>query len=263
MKNFKQWLESSKNQNSKVITITCQDLDNSLEDLLNHIKDSGNIGHSFSIIVDPDNREYKKEFGWDGDGSDRIYSIDVKKTQNESMTSTACIAGFARPTIPSPVKRTWMGEITSKKKVYEQPQVKESFEDTSIYDIITKHHLEKEHGWTPEWVNYWFQPFNYLDDHPQPPENNPYSYHDQFVIEPNISLESARNKGYYWMHTPDGYGDSLKMNPQLQILLNTKYATPKHALNHAVDLGFKVSNPNKKANDEQSALLRQKYSKSI
>jgi len=126
MKNFKEWLESSWSNNMKTITVVCKDLDNSLEDLLNHIKTAGNVGHSFSIIVDPGDRDYEKKFGWDGDGSDHIESIKVENPKNETMTSTACVAGFARPTIPSPVKRTWMGEIDSKKKKkYEQPQVKD------------------------------------------------------------------------------------------------------------------------------------------
>lgn len=40
----------------------------------------------------------------------------------ETMTSTNCIASFARPTIPT-VRR---GEKSDKKKKKEQPQVKES-----------------------------------------------------------------------------------------------------------------------------------------
>ena len=64
---------------SKVITIQCRDNDNTLEDLLNYIKSNGNTGHSFSIVVDPDDKERRKEFGWDGDGSDSIRDIKVKQ----------------------------------------------------------------------------------------------------------------------------------------------------------------------------------------
>lgn len=61
----------------KVITITCRDQDNSLEDLLNHIQGAGNVGHSFPIIVDEGSEA--KTFGWDGDGSDYIKKIKVEK----------------------------------------------------------------------------------------------------------------------------------------------------------------------------------------
>ena len=64
----------------KTIIITCNDPDNSLEDLLNYIKINGNPGHSFSIIVDPDSKESTKKFSWDGDGSDYIKDIKVEVT---------------------------------------------------------------------------------------------------------------------------------------------------------------------------------------
>jgi len=60
----------------KKITILCKDHDDKLSSLLEYIKRTGNIGHSFSIVVDPDDSKYKKEFGWDGDGADKIESID-------------------------------------------------------------------------------------------------------------------------------------------------------------------------------------------
>ena len=60
------------------ITIVCRDDDNHLTDLLQYIERIGNIGHSFNIIVDPDDSEYRKEFFWDGDGSDYIKSIERK-----------------------------------------------------------------------------------------------------------------------------------------------------------------------------------------
>lgn len=45
----------------------------------------------------------------------------------ETMTSTNCIAGFSRITIPM-IKRSWPNwdSWKKKKKVYEQPQVKET-----------------------------------------------------------------------------------------------------------------------------------------
>jgi len=62
----------------KTITITAYDQDGELEDLLNYIKSTGNIGHSFDIVVDPDTKDYTKRFGWDGDGGDSIRTIKVK-----------------------------------------------------------------------------------------------------------------------------------------------------------------------------------------
>ena len=45
--------------------------------LLEQIKAIGNIGHSFTIDVDPDSteEEHRKKIGWDGDGQDMIYEI--------------------------------------------------------------------------------------------------------------------------------------------------------------------------------------------
>lgn len=77
MKNFNEWQDT---KSLKTITITCKDLDNSLEELLNCIKKTGNTGHSFSIIVDPEGDNDR--FDWDGDGSDHIYNIKVSQ-ENE------------------------------------------------------------------------------------------------------------------------------------------------------------------------------------
>jgi len=59
------------------IVIEANDGDSKLSDLLNYIKHVGNIGHSFSIVVDPGDREHEKRFSWDGDGSDHINEIRV------------------------------------------------------------------------------------------------------------------------------------------------------------------------------------------
>jgi len=72
MKSFNEW-----RKNPKTITITCHDQDNELEDLIKYIKSNGNTGHSFSIIVDPDD-EREKRFSWDGDGGDYIKDVKVE-----------------------------------------------------------------------------------------------------------------------------------------------------------------------------------------
>jgi len=35
------------------------------------------MGHSFVIVADPNNSEYREEFGFDGDGSDRVEDVKV------------------------------------------------------------------------------------------------------------------------------------------------------------------------------------------
>lgn len=75
MKKFNEW---QKNSNMEKIVIRCRDYDNSLKDLLNYIKKIGNTGHSFNIIVDPDTKDCRKSFSWDGDGSDYIKDISVE-----------------------------------------------------------------------------------------------------------------------------------------------------------------------------------------
>lgn len=62
----------------KTITIVCKDGENELENLLKYIKNSGNKGHSFSIIVDPEDEG--KKFYWDGDGADTIKDIKVENS---------------------------------------------------------------------------------------------------------------------------------------------------------------------------------------
>lgn len=55
----------------------CRDEDDTLENLINYIKSNGNIGHTFEIIVDPDDKERRKSFEWDGDGVDSISDVKV------------------------------------------------------------------------------------------------------------------------------------------------------------------------------------------
>lgn len=64
---------------TKTITIVTSDQDDELQGLIEYIKSVGNNGHSFSIIVDPDTKDYTKTFDWDGDGGDSIQSIKITK----------------------------------------------------------------------------------------------------------------------------------------------------------------------------------------
>lgn len=59
------------------ITIECtsQAAKETLLPLLEYLKRQAGIGHSFPIVVDPDDSEHRKEFGMDGDGAAHIISI--------------------------------------------------------------------------------------------------------------------------------------------------------------------------------------------
>ena len=67
----------------KKIIIDVVDRDNKLENLLKHIQEVGNVGHSFDILVDPDPNGETKKFGWDGDGSDYIKDIKVEEINED------------------------------------------------------------------------------------------------------------------------------------------------------------------------------------
>ena len=45
--------------------------------MLRHMQYHGDIGHSYGIVMDPDNSDYTIKTGWDGDGSDAIKELKV------------------------------------------------------------------------------------------------------------------------------------------------------------------------------------------
>ena len=49
----------------------------SLLKLLKQCEYNGSVGHSHSIVIDPDGGEDKRSVGFDGDGSDRVKEIMV------------------------------------------------------------------------------------------------------------------------------------------------------------------------------------------
>ena len=55
--------------------VFCRDQDGTLRRLIEAIGKHGNGGHSYDIVIDPDRKEEKETFFWDGDGSDYINSI--------------------------------------------------------------------------------------------------------------------------------------------------------------------------------------------
>lgn len=60
----------------KVEMVIC-DKENQIKDLLTKIAYLSNIGHSFYVIVDPDDPEFKEKYGIDGDGWDKIREIRI------------------------------------------------------------------------------------------------------------------------------------------------------------------------------------------
>ena len=108
----------------KKITIIATDEDNKLNKILKEIASRGNGGHSYSIIIED------KAFFWDGDGSDRINSIQ-------------CEEFFTKYDLRDMIRR----EIRSKERIVCAP--KESIAITnsdykSLPEIVLKKKKEKE-----------------------------------------------------------------------------------------------------------------------
>ncbi len=59
------------------INIQVRDPDNELIKMLDYIRATAGIGHSFIVVVDPDLREYTKKFSIDGDGPFHINSLKM------------------------------------------------------------------------------------------------------------------------------------------------------------------------------------------
>lgn len=65
-----------------IYEVTCRDPEGSLKKIIECIGACGNIGHSFTVVVDPDETEGlgQRKFGWDGDGSDYLHSVKTIQT---------------------------------------------------------------------------------------------------------------------------------------------------------------------------------------
>jgi hypothetical protein len=75
----------SQNGETTIVVVASGDGPDQLVKLLECIQRIGNEGHSFNIVVDPDDHEglEHRTFGWDGDGSDRIRFVKRKDNSNE------------------------------------------------------------------------------------------------------------------------------------------------------------------------------------
>lgn len=77
LKRMKLLIEGTPRQNMTEVIVIYSDGGGHLEEIINYIGKNGNTGHSFSIVIDPSDKENAKTFFWDGDGSDHINSITV------------------------------------------------------------------------------------------------------------------------------------------------------------------------------------------
>ena len=68
--------ETIKKSETTKIELEVIDKNNTLSNILKYLAFNGNIGHTLSIIGDPDD-ERETHFSWDGDGSDKIISIKI------------------------------------------------------------------------------------------------------------------------------------------------------------------------------------------
>lgn len=80
-KNIK-WIQSRTTMDFKKVVVEVNDPDDQLVKFLEAVRDTANPGHSFPVIIDPDNSETRQEFGFDGDGSFHIKDIKVSKGES-------------------------------------------------------------------------------------------------------------------------------------------------------------------------------------
>ena len=66
------------------IIITCRDTEKSIENLIRAIQGTANPGHSFPVVIDPDDSDYCQKFFIDGDGSDYIGDITIEEYKEET-----------------------------------------------------------------------------------------------------------------------------------------------------------------------------------
>ena len=65
------------NESEKSLQLSISDSEGQINKLLSTIQHYTSIGHSFKVVVDPDDSEYERSFYIDGDGSDKIFDIEV------------------------------------------------------------------------------------------------------------------------------------------------------------------------------------------
>ena len=75
------------NESGEVIyTVEATDREGKLKDLINYIMGIGNQKKNIKIVVDPTG-ENEKEFSWEGEGSDKIKSVNVENAEENTEGS--------------------------------------------------------------------------------------------------------------------------------------------------------------------------------
>jgi len=64
-----------------VIQIELRDPDNQLVKMIDYIMHTANVGHSFEVVVDPEDRETRKSFDIDGDGPFYINKVSLNSVK--------------------------------------------------------------------------------------------------------------------------------------------------------------------------------------
>jgi len=57
------------------ITITLRDPDHQMIKFVEAARNAANPGHSYEVVLDPDSKQYKQSFDFDGDGAFHIKDI--------------------------------------------------------------------------------------------------------------------------------------------------------------------------------------------
>lgn len=63
------------------IEVLVRDDEDQLVKMIEYIRSTAGIGHSFEVIVDPDTRDYTKKFYFDGDGA--FFIKEVKRNKKK------------------------------------------------------------------------------------------------------------------------------------------------------------------------------------
>ena len=88
--------KKSEYNSKKYYLIECKDGEHQLRDLINYIGKNGNGGHSFDIVVDPNDKQNEKHFFWDGDGPDRIHAVVESKSGDDKELVGILLAALQR-----------------------------------------------------------------------------------------------------------------------------------------------------------------------
>lgn len=62
-------------KDAETLTVKTVGAEGELRRLLDYIRRTAAIGHTFNVVVDPGDSEHEKSFGFDGDGAFRIEDI--------------------------------------------------------------------------------------------------------------------------------------------------------------------------------------------